>query len=130
MDETGGRSGFTFDGRARSVGHAIGGISLMIRTQHNAWIHAVATLLVILAGIIVKISIDDWCWMTLAIIIVWITEALNTSFEFLCDVVSPDFHPHVKQAKDIAAGAVLISAFGAVVIGMLVLGPPMLLIFS
>ena len=130
MDETGSRSGFTFDGRARSVGSAIEGISMMIRTQHNAWIHAVATFLAILAGILLQISIDDWCWLTLAIIIVWITEALNTSFEVLCDVASPEFHPLVKQAKDIAAGAVLISSLGAVVIGMLVLCPPLLLMFS
>ena len=54
---------------------------------------------------------------------VWTAEALNTAFEFLADAASPNFHPLVKKAKDVAAGAVLISAIGAVVIGVLVLGP-------
>ena len=53
----------------------------------------------------------------------WTAEALNTAFEFLADVASPDFHPLVKHAKDVAAGAVLISAVGSVIIGMLVFGP-------
>jgi diacylglycerol kinase (ATP) len=57
---------------------------------------------------------------------VWTAEALNTAFEFLADVASPDFHPLVKHSKDVAAGAVLISAIGAVVIGLLVIGPHLL----
>jgi len=64
--------------------------------------------------------------MVLAIVGVWMAEALNTAFELLCDVASPQFHPVVKQSKDVAAGAVLISAMGAVVIGLLVLGPHIL----
>ena len=59
----------------------------------------------------------------MAIMAVWTAEALNTAFEFLADVASPEFHPLVKHAKDVAAGAVLISAIGAVIIGLFVLGP-------
>ena len=58
---------------------------------------------------------------------VWTAEALNTAFEFLCDVASPEFHPTVERAKDVAAGAVLLAAMGAVVIGLLVLGPHVML---
>ena len=65
----------------------------------------------------------DWCWIVLAIISVWTAEALNTAFEFLTDVASPEFHPLAAKAKDVAAGAVLIAAMGSVVIGLLVLGP-------
>jgi diacylglycerol kinase (ATP) len=54
---------------------------------------------------------------------VWTAEALNTAFEFLADVASPEFHPLVQHSKDVAAGAVLIAAIGSVVIGILVLGP-------
>ena len=65
----------------------------------------------------------EWCWIVLAITSVWAAEALNTAFEFLTDVASPEFHPLAGKAKDVAAGAVLITAIGAVVIGLIVLGP-------
>jgi diacylglycerol kinase (ATP) len=61
--------------------------------------------------------------MVIAIMAVWTAEALNTAFEFLADVASPEFHPLVEKAKDVAAGAVLISAGGSVVIALLILGP-------
>jgi diacylglycerol kinase (ATP) len=57
---------------------------------------------------------------------VWTAEALNTAFESLCDVASPEFHPMVERAKDVAAGAVLVAAIGSVVIGLLVFGPRLL----
>jgi diacylglycerol kinase len=63
------------------------------------------------------------CWLVLAIVGVWTAEALNTAFEFLTDLASPNFHPLAGKAKDVAAGAVLITAVGSVVIGALVLGP-------
>ncbi len=98
----------------------------MLRTQHNAWIHAGATILVAIVGLALRIDPTSWLWLVLAIVAVWTAEALNTAFELLADVASPDFHPVVKQAKDVAAGAVLIAAIGSVVIGLLVLGPPIL----
>lgn len=95
----------------------------MLRSQQNAWIHAFATLVVVSAGFIFRIEPGEWCWIVLAMVSVWMAEALNTAFEFLADVASPDFHPLVKKAKDVAAGAVLIAAIGAVIIGVIVLGP-------
>jgi len=95
----------------------------MIRYQHNAWIHAVATVAVLLAGWFFRISSGDWCWIILAISIVWTAEALNTAFEFLADAASPEFHPLVRNAKDVAAGAVLITAVAAVIIGSIVFWP-------
>ena len=95
----------------------------MIKSQHNAWVHACATIGVISTGICLKVSHSEWCLLVLAIMAVWTAEALNTAFEFLADVASPDFHPLVKHSKDVAAGAVLISAIGAVIIGSLVFGP-------
>ena len=113
---------FTFTGRIRSFHHAFHGIAMMLRSQHNAWVHLVATIAVIIAGLVLQLSRGEWCWIVLAIASVWVAESLNTAFEFLCDVASPEFHPVVKQAKDVAAGAVLISAIGAVVIGLLTFG--------
>jgi len=95
----------------------------MIRCQHNAWIHAVATVSVLIAGWFFRISSGDWCWIILAISIVWTAEALNTAFEFLADAASPEFHPLVRKAKDVAAGAVLITAVAAVIIGSIVFWP-------
>jgi diacylglycerol kinase len=113
----------TFTGRLRSVRIATHGIATMIRSQQNAWIHAVATVSVIGVGIGLRLTTAEWCWIVLAIMAVWTAEALNTAIEFLTDVASPTFNPIAGKAKDVAAGAVLISAAGAIVIGVLVLGP-------
>ena len=117
------RPAFSVLGRLRSIRHALAGIALMLRTQHNAWLHLGATLGVIAAGIALKIDANDWRWLVVAIVLVWVSEAVNTAFEHLCDVVSPDFHASVKISKDIAAGAVLITAIGAVALGGLVFLP-------
>ncbi|HWD29212.1 MAG TPA: diacylglycerol kinase family protein [Rhizomicrobium sp.] len=114
---------FTVAGRLKSFRHAFAGIGLMLRTQHNAWLHLAATAVVIAAGLTLHISAGDWRWLVVAIVLVWVSEAMNTAFEHLCDVVSPDFHASVKLSKDIAAGAVLITAIGALVIGALVFLP-------
>jgi diacylglycerol kinase (ATP) len=98
---------FQFTGRIRSFGHAIAPIIRMVRCQHNAWIHLIATGMVIAAGFFFHPSRQEWCWVVLAVSIVWTAEALNTAFEFLADAASPNFHPVVRDAKDVAAGACL-----------------------
>jgi diacylglycerol kinase (ATP) len=112
--------------RLRSVRYALRGIGVMLRTQHNAWVHAVATVAAVTAGIVLGIERLEWLAVVLAIMAVWTAEALNTAFESLCDVASPEFHPMVERAKDVAAGAVLVAAIGSVVIGLLVFGPRLL----
>jgi diacylglycerol kinase (ATP) len=121
---------FRFTGRIRSFRHAIAGILRMIRCQHNAWIHALATLIVLAAALFFHISATDWCWIILAISIVWIAEALNTAFEFLADAASPEFHPLVRDAKDVAAGAVLLTAIAASIIGVIIFWPYLHRMFS
>ena len=98
----------------------------MLKSQQNAWVHAFATIAVVIAGFVFGISTSEWCLLVLAIIAVWMAEALNTAIEFLADVASPEFHPLVKKAKDVAAGAVLISAIGAIVLGIIIFGPHIL----
>jgi len=117
---------FQFSGRIRSFKFAFIGIWILFKSQHNAWIHACATVGVVAAGISFGVSAAEWCWLILAMMAVWTAEALNTAFEFLADAASPEFHPLVKHAKDVAAGAVLISAIGAAAIGLLVLAPHVL----
>lgn len=109
--------------RLRSFVYAFQGLAVLAQTQHNARIHAVATLTVVAAGIMFRISSIEWCLIGLSVVCVWVTEALNTAIELLVDLVSPDLHPLAAKAKDVAAGAVLIAAVGALVIGALVFGP-------
>jgi diacylglycerol kinase (ATP) len=113
----------TFIGRLRSIWCAANGIAIMLRSQPNAWIHAFATFAVCTTGLLVGLSASEWCWIVLAIVAVWTTEALNTAFEFLTDVASPNFHPMAGKAKDVAAGAVLISAMGSIAIGVIIFAP-------
>jgi diacylglycerol kinase (ATP) len=113
----------TFTGRIRSIRCAFRGVRVMIASQHNAWIHAAATLTVLVVGLSFGLTKAEWCWVILAVISVWTAEALNTAFEFLTDVASPEFHPLAAKAKDVAAGAVLITALGAVLIGLLIFAP-------
>ena len=117
------RPAFTVLGRLKSVRYALAGIAVMLRTQHNAWLHLAATVAVIAAGLILRIDANDWRWLVVAVVLVWVSEGMNTAFEHLCDVVSPDFHASVKISKDIAAGAVLITAIGAVILGLLIFVP-------
>ncbi len=109
--------------RARSFRFAFRGVGTMLATQHNAWIHTAAVVVVVTAGLGFGVARLEWLAITLAIVAVLTAEALNTAFEALCDVASPEFHPLVERAKDVAAGAVLISAIGAVVVAALIFGP-------
>lgn len=95
----------------------------MLISQHNARIHAAATLVVVAGGVAFRVTRLEWLVLLMTIVAVWTAESLNTALEFLCDVASPEFHPLVEKAKDVAAGAVLISALGAAAAGALVFGP-------
>jgi diacylglycerol kinase (ATP) len=116
--------------RIQSFRYAFRGIDSMLRTEPNARIHAAATIIVLAAGFGFGISRIEWLAITLSITAVWCAEGLNTAFESLCDVASPEFNPSVERAKDIAAGAVLITTIGAVVVGLLVFGHHLLALFS
>jgi diacylglycerol kinase (ATP) len=123
-------SSFTFTGRLRSVRYAVRGVRTMLGGQHNAWLHAASTVAVIAAGLVFRVDRFEWCALVVAMMAVWTAEALNTAFEFLCDVASPGFHPLVAKSKDVAAGAVLLSAVGAVAIGLLVFVPHLRHVFG
>jgi diacylglycerol kinase (ATP) len=120
----------TLSGRIQSMRYAVRGVRLMLRSQHNAWLHAVASCCVLMVGGYYVLSAAEWCWITLAIMAVWTAEALNTALELLADVASPEFHPLVEKAKDVAAGGVLLAALGSVIIGLLILGPHLLRSFE
>ena len=109
--------------RARSFVFAGAGIWHVARHEPNAWIHAATTVLALGAGIVLGISPNDWRWITFAIVAVWSAEACNTAIEKACDLLCPGVDERVRIAKDAAAGAVLLVAIGAAVIGVLTFWP-------
>ena len=110
-------------GVLKSFGYAFEGIRYSIKTQRNAFIHLIATIFILVIAALLEISAEDWRWIIICITLVWVSELINTAFEYLCDLVMPEVHISVKRAKDIAAGAVLICAVSAVLIGVVTLIP-------
>ena len=106
---------FSIRARGQSFNHAFRGLRFMLQTQHNAWLHAVATVTVCVVSIGFQISRIEWCLIILSVMAVWTAEAFNTALECLTDLASPDHHPLAGKAKDVAAGAVLIAAVSAAV---------------
>jgi len=107
----------------RSLGFAFRGLKTLVVSENNARIHFVATLGAVGAGVFLEVSRTEWLWLALAITLVWMTEATNTALEKLVDLVSPDYHPLAGQAKDVAAAAVLVTAFFALVVAGFVFLP-------
>jgi diacylglycerol kinase (ATP) len=117
---------FTLRGRLRSLRIGVRGVWLMLKSQHNAWVHAALSALAVAAGFVFRLDRREWCAIVIAMMAVWMAESLNTALEFLCDVASPEFHPLIEKAKDVSAGGVLIAAVGAAIVGLLVFGPHLL----
>jgi diacylglycerol kinase len=111
--------------RILSFRYAFEGWSYVLKSQHNAWIHGGATIAVVILAVWLRISRYEWSILLLTIAFVWTAEFVNTAIEVMVDLISPEEHPLAKRAKDIAAGAVLVSAFTAVIVGLLILGPPL-----
>lgn len=112
--------------RLRSIGFALHGIRALVRHEANARVHLAASVAVVSAGLVMRCSLDEWRWLVLAMAMVWIAEAFNTAIEVLCNLTQPDFHPQVKLIKDLAAGAVLLAAIAATLIGASVAWPHLL----
>jgi diacylglycerol kinase len=113
--------------RILSFRAAFAGLSFVIRTQKNAWIHSVATVTVIGLALWLRLSVHDLAILILTIGTVWTAEFINTALEAVVDLASPDIHPLAKVGKDVGAAAVLIAAMSSVVIGFLILGPALFL---
>ncbi len=111
--------------RARSFQYAFHGWWFVIRTQRNAWIHAVVSLSVVALALWLGLTPLQWAVIVLAIAIVWTAEFINTALEAVVDLASPQHHPLAKVGKDVGAAAVLIAALSSIIIGLLVIGPPL-----
>lgn len=115
--------GFTLRKRLKSFKFAFNGIRLLITREHNAWIHCFAAICVIIAGFVFDISTTEWIAVTFAIGTVLAAEAVNSSIEAIADLVSPEYNEAIKRTKDLAAGAVLILAISAAIVGLIIFVP-------
>jgi len=111
--------------RANSFRNAFGGWWYVIRTQRNAWIHAIVSVFVIGISIWLGLEPQGWAFIIIAIAMVWTAEFINTALEAVVDLASPEQHELAKVGKDVGAAAVLIAAGSAALIGLLILGPPL-----
>lgn len=111
--------------RFKSFRYAFGGWWHVIRTQKNAWIHAIVSIAVIAISIWLELSPYDWALIIIAIAMVWTAEFINTALEAIIDLTSPEKNELAKLGKDVGAAAVLIAAGSAALIGLLILAPPL-----
>ena len=109
--------------RIKSFGYAFKGIASLLKKEHNAWIHCLAIVVVTFAGLYFDITRTEWCIVCLCFGMVLAAEGFNTAIERLVDLVSPKFHPIAGDVKDVAAGAVLICAIAAAIIGLIIFIP-------
>lgn len=109
--------------RAASFGHALRGVGAALRSEVHLQFHALSTVVVIGLGFYFGLGALEWALVALAVAGVWAAELFNTAVETLTNLVSPGYHPLAGKAKDVAAGAVLLAALGALVVGALVFGP-------
>ena len=118
--------GFSAKDRVRSFGHAGNGLRVLVSGQHNAWIHGALTVGAIGLGFGLQISGLEWCAIVIVIALVWVAEGCNTALELLADAVIPERNEKVGQAKDTAAGAVLVASIAAAMVGAIVFLPRLL----
>jgi diacylglycerol kinase len=112
--------------RLRSFAHAFAGMVHVLRTQRNAWIHAVMTVLVVALGLWLRIPLADWPPLLMAVALVWMAEFINSALEAIVDLASPGRHPLARVGKDVGAAAVLIAALSAAAVGLIIFLPPLL----
>ena len=121
---------FSWKNRLLSFKYAFNGIALLVRNEHNAWIHCFAAVSVVICGFIFNLKALEWIVIVLAIGMVLAAEAFNSAIEALADVVSPKYNEAVKHTKDLAAGAVLLLAIAAAVIGLIIFVPKFIFLLN
>lgn len=109
----------------RSFGYAFEGLASVLRTQPNFWVHLTAAVAALGLGLWLRLSAVELALLVLTCALVLAVESINTALEAMCDLVSLEYHPLIKRAKDISAAAVLMSALAAVVVGLLLFVPPL-----
>lgn len=116
------KKSFSLVKRAKSFVHAGRGIKIFLMTTHNAWVHFVIFIFAIFLGFNFNITNIEWISLILVTGLVLVSEAFNTAIEIDIDLTSPEYHPYARDTKDVAAGAVLLSAITATIVGVLIFG--------
>jgi diacylglycerol kinase (ATP) len=114
---------FSWRGRLQSFRHAGRGLKDLVLSEHNARVHLAMAAVTVALGLWLGVGLADWRWLIAAVAAVFMAEAFNTALERVCDLVSPQWHPLVMQAKDLAAAAVLVVCAAALLVGTLTLWP-------
>jgi len=114
---------FSIISRFRSMRFAINGMKVLWAEQHNARVHLVCTIAVLVLALVLRMPLSQWVVLLLFIAIVWIAEALNTAIEYLCDRVTTDQDPLIGKAKDVAAAGVFIASIMAFFGGLILFVP-------
>ena len=130
MEKISEKKRFSLVARAKSFTHAFRGVGILVKSTHNFWIHIFVAVIAIVLGFLLKISHIEWMILILTSGFVMVTEAINTAIEIDIDLTSPNYHPYAKDTKDVAAGAVLISAFVAIVVGFIIFLPKVIFLLK
>jgi diacylglycerol kinase len=112
--------------RIASLGYALSGWLYMLRWQKNTRIQGVASIVILALALLLQISFSEIAVLILTITIVWMAEFINAAVEAVVNLASPEYHDMAKVAKDVASAAVLLGVVASIVIGLLILGPPLL----
>lgn len=121
---------FSILARIKSTNHAWRGLGILFKTTHNAWVSVFISVVVFYLGFLLKISNLEWIFLIFATGIVFVAEAFNTAIEIDIDLTSPEFHPYARDTKDVAAGAVLLSVFIAIAVGLVIFIPKLLVFIN
>jgi diacylglycerol kinase len=114
-----------FLSRVRAFHYAFQGWGYVLRTQRNAWIHSLIATVVFFLGLWLDLSLQDWAIIVLTAALVFTAEFINTAIESVVDLATQEHHPLAKAGKDVGAAAVLVAALAAILVGLLILGPPL-----
>ena len=114
---------FSLVNRFKSFTYAWSGIKELLRTEHNTWVHLFLTIIAVILALVFNISIGEWTALIICMTMVWTAEIFNTCIEKLLDFISTDRHPQIKNIKDMAAAAVLMASWAAIIIGAIIFIP-------
>lgn len=121
---------FSIKSRLKSFKHSFAGLHTLIKEEHNSRVHLVAAIVVIVMGFVLKVTTVEWLVLALTIAFVIVVEIINSSIENLADAITEDYNLNIKKAKDMGAAAVFVSAVAAVIVGVIIFGPKLLMLFK
>ena len=120
---------FSIAKRLKSFTYAFNGLRVLFKEEHNSRIHLFATICVVVAGVLLKLSVLEWVAVAFAVGLVFSGEIFNSAIEGLSDVVCPEHDERIKKVKDLSAAAVLVNAITAAVVGLLVFLPKLIALY-